>query len=457
MCLCMAVYQLMANFLSRRWLMPRRTFLRGLGSAMALPWLDAMASTTAATATRPASPKRLAFVYIPNGANMADWTPADAGADFAWPYILEPLEPWRDQVQVISGLAHDKARPNGDGPGDHARASATFLTGCQARKTAGADIRVGVSVDQIAAQQIGQETLLPSLELSCDQARQAGSCDSGYSCAYQFNIAWRTESVPMPPERNPRVVFERLFATPEAGVSTEDRARRTLFRKSVLDSVLVEANDLKRRLGAQDRRKLDEYLAAVRDVEGRIDRAEKCPPPEDFAAPEGMPDDYASHIRIMFDLLLLAFRTDSTRIATFLMAHDGSNRPYPFLGVPDGHHDLSHHGNDEEKKRKIALINRFHLEQFAYFLNRLRGTADGAGTLLDQCMIVYGGGIGDGNRHNHDNLPILLAGGGGGTLHGGRHLRLDKTPMTNLYLSLLDRLGVPADRVGDSTGRLEVI
>lgn len=443
----------MTRPLTHKWRIPRRTFLRGLGTAMALPWLEAMAAPVAVLSS---VPRRMAFVYIPNGANMADWTPRDVGADYELPYILEPLGPYRGEMQVMSGLAHDKARPNGDGPGDHARASATFLTGCQARKTAGADIRAGISVDQIAAQAIGDQTRLASLELSCDQARQAGSCDSGYSCAYQFNISWRTESVPMPPERNPRLVFERLFSSAHAGESAEAQARRRLYRKSVLDAVMGDARDLKSRLGGNDRRKLDEYLTAVRDLEVRIERAELAArPPEGFEPPQGLPDDYGSHIRIMFDLLALAFRTDSTRISTFLIAHDGSNRPYPFVGVSEGHHDLSHHGNDEDKKRKIARINRFHMEQFAYFIKTLKETREGDGSLLDHCMIVYGGGIGDGNRHNHDDLPILLVGGGGGALHPGRHRRLPETPMTNLYLGLLDRLGVEADRIGDSTGRLD--
>jgi len=444
----------MATLQTQNWRIPRRTFLKGLGTAVALPWLEAMGAPLAAGVGR--APRRMAFVYIPNGANMADWTPATVGTEFELPYILEPLAPHRDELQVLSNLAHDKAKANGDGPGDHARASATFLTGCQARKTAGADIRAGVSVDQIAAHDVGHLTRLPSLELSCDQARQAGSCDSGYSCTYQFNISWRTESVPMPPERNPRLVFERLFSNGQAGESAEAQARRQLYRKSILDTVMTDARDLQAQLGRNDRRKLDEYLTAVRDLERRIEREEQVArAPRDFSKPEGMPDDYGKHIRIMFDLLTLAFRTDSTRVATFLIAHDGSNRPYPFIGVSEGHHNLSHHGNDEEKKKKIARINRFHMEQFAYFLKTLRATPEEGGSLLDNCMIVYGGGIGDGNRHNHDKLPVLLAGRGGGTLRPGQHRQLSRTPMTNLYLGMLDRLGVEADRIGDSTGRLD--
>lgn len=446
------------------WQIPRRTFLKGLGTTMALPLLEAMRPPVnllarPADAAPTSAPMRLAFVYVPNGANMADWTPKATGTEFAWPQILEPLEPVRRQVQVLTGLAHDKAFANGDGAGDHARASATFLTGCQALKTAGANIRVGVSVDQAAAAQVGRQTRLPSLELSCDQARQAGSCDSGYSCAYQFNLSWKTASTPMPPEADPRLVFDRLFSNQQAGKAAESRARRARQQQSVLDLVLEDARQLQARLGASDRRKLDEYLTAVREIEQRLEQAERfAAAAPKVAKPAGVPQEYAAHIRLMFDLMALAFQTDTTRIATFMLAHDGSNRSYPFLGVPEGHHDLSHHEGKEEKKRKIATINRFHLEQFAAFLSRLQATPEGQGSLLDHCMIVYGSGLADGNRHNHDNLPVLLAGGGGGTLTPGRHVKLPaKVPMTNLYLALLERLGAPTERLGDSTGPLRGI
>jgi hypothetical protein len=399
----------------------------------------------------------MAFIYIPNGAHMAEWTPKAVGSDFALPPILEPLQPVKDHLLVLSGLTHDKARPNGDGAGDHARASAAFLTGCQARKTAGADIKVGISVDQIAAQRLGALTRLPSLELSCDKARLAGNCDSGYSCAYSFNISWRSEATPNPPETNPRAVFERLFAGGTEAERDEAAARRRLQRKSILDFALEDAAQLQRSLGATDRRKLDEYLTAVREIEQRIEREEKFAAVRpDMAPPAGVPKEYEQHLRLMYDLLALAFQTDTTRIATFMVAHDGSNRPYPFIGVSEGHHDLSHHGGDAAKKAKIARINRFHTTQFAYFLEKLKTIKEGDGLLLDHCMIVYGGAIGDGNAHNHDNLPVLVAGRGGGTLQTGRHLRVPKeTPMTNLYLSMLDRMGVAVDRVGDSTGRLQ--
>jgi len=448
--------------MNKTWQIPRRTFLKGLGTVIALPMLEAMLPPAklfagGATEAGTAFPRRMAFVYIPNGANMEDWTPKTAGADYELPYILQPLEPLRKDFQVISGLAHDKARPHGDGPGDHARASATFLTGCQARKTKGADIKVGVSVDQIAAEKVGKYTRLPSLELSCDKGRIAGECDSGYSCAYQFNLSWKTESTPMPPEVDPRLVFDRLFSNGIAEETGESRAKRDLYNQSILDLVTEDASRLKSRLGYTDRHKLDEYLTAVRELEQRIQQAEKFAASQpDFVRPSGIPKQYEQHLRLMYDMMALAFQSDSTRVATFITAHDGDDRPYPFIGVSDGHHTLSHHQNDQAKKEKIAKINRFHMEQFGRFLTRLKSIKEGEGTLLDNCMIVYGGAIGDGNRHNHDNLPILLAGQGGGTLTPARHVKLDKeTPMTNLYLSMLDRMGVAAQRVGDSTGKLE--
>jgi len=446
--------------MSNQWQLPRRSFLKGLGTAMALPMLEAMApviSRAAAIGTPPGPPRRMAFIFVPNGANMADWTPKTVGADFELPLILDPLKAVQKDLLVLSGLAQDKARPHGDGGGDHARGSATFLTGCQARKTYGADIRVGISVDQVAASAIGKETRLPSIELCCDRGQQAGNCDSGYSCAYSFNISWKTESTPMPAEVNPRLAFDRLFTNGKKGESDESRIRRERYERSILDFVMEDANRLKAGLGPTDRHKLDEYLTAVRELEGRIEQSEKFAATlPDYAKPKaGIPKDYEQHVRLMFDLLTLAFQSDTTRISSFILAHDGSNRPYPFIQVSEGHHDLSHHGNDEAKKAKIAKINRFHISQLAYFVEKLKSIKEGDGTLLDNCMIVYGSGIGDGNRHNHDNLPVLLAGKGGGTIQTGRHVRYEReTPMNNLFLSMLDRVGAPIERLGDSTGRL---
>jgi hypothetical protein len=436
---------------------PRRTFLKGMGTAMALPFLEAMVPRARAlAATTPKPPLRMAFLYVPNGANMADWTPAREGSDFELPAILEPLHAHRGELSVLSGLAHRKADPNGDGAGDHARASATFLTGVQARKTAAVDIRVGVSVDQVAAGAIGKQTRLSSLELGCDKGQQAGSCDSGYSCAYQFNLAWKSAGMPLPPEVDPRLVFERLFSNGIPGETAESAARRRLGRQSILDFVLDDARRLRGGLGTNDRQKLDEYLGSVREIEQRLENAEKFTAPRtDYARPTSVPRDYEQHIRVHCDLMALAFQTDTTRVATFMLAHDGSNRSYPFVGVSDGHHDLSHHGNNAEKKAKIARINRFHVTQFAYLLQRLKSVREGEGHLLDNCMVVYGSGISDGNAHTHHDLPVILAGRGGGTLRPGRHVRFPKdTPMANLYLSMLERMGVSTERLGDSTGVL---
>lgn len=440
--------------------------MRGLGTAMALPMLEAMSPVAKLFAANgePAKqfPKRMAFIYVPNGANMVDWTPKTLGADFDFPYILEPLKPFQKDLLVLSGLAHDKARPHGDGAGDHARASATFLTGCQARKTPGVDIKIGISADQVAAQKIGKHTRFSSLELGCEGNRQAGNCDSGYSCAYQANLSWKSESTPMPPEINPRLVFERLFASSLSGDVSENLARRKLYQKSILDFVLEDAKQLQSNLGATDRRKVDEYLTAVRELEERIEKAEKFATTfPGGARPTGIPggpEGFEKHIRLMYDLQAVAFQTDSTRISTLMVAYDGSNRSYKQIGISEGHHDLSHHGNDETKKEKIAKINHFHSTQFAYFLEKLKSIPEGAGNLLDNCMIVYGSGIGDGNAHNHDNLPVLFAGRGGGTIQTGRHIRFEKeTPMTNLYVSMLDQLGVSVERIGDSTGKLKEI
>lgn len=430
---------------------------------MALPLLEAMSPVTqliaASADPKKSFPKRMAFVYVPNGVNMVDWTPTKVGADFDFPYILEPLKPFQKDLLVLSGLAHDKARPHGDGAGDHARASATFLTGCQARKTQGVDIKVGISVDQLAAQKIGNETRFSSLELGCEGNRQAGNCDSGYSCAYQANISWKAESTPMPPEIDPRLVFERLFANNDSGEISEKSIRRKRYQKSILDFVREDAKQLQSNLGYTDRRKLDEYLTAVREVEQRIEKAERFATAlPDAKRPSGIPsgiDGFEKHMRLMYDLQALAFQTDTTRISTLMIAFDGSNRSYKNIDISEGHHELSHHADEELKKKKIAKINHFHSTQFAYFLEKLKSIPEGEGTLLDHCMIVYGSGIGDGNAHNHDNLPVLFAGGGGGTIQGGRHIRFKKeTPMSNLYLSMLERMGIAVDRVGDSTGRL---
>lgn len=430
----------------------RRTVLRGLGLAVSLPWLEAMGPRSLA-ADGTGLPNRMAFVYVPNGKNMADWTPKTEGAEFDLPPILQPLAPVKDRLLVLTGLTADKARAHGDGGGDHARALAAFLTGTHPRKTDGTDIRNGISVDQVAAAQLGSETRLPSLEIGCEQGAMAGNCDSGYSCVYSSTMAWRSATQPLPKEVNPKNVFERLFGN----VSDDDRRKRDERRKSVLDFVLEDSRDLRARLGANDVRKLDEYFSSIRDIEQRIERAARLPEAKapDMAKPAGIPGSYEEHIRLMCDLLVLAFRTDVTRVGTFVVANEGSNKPYPFIQVSEGHHDLSHHGNDPAKKAKIRDINTFHVRQLAYLLTKLRDIPEGDGTLLDHCMIAYGSGNSDGNAHNHDDLPILLAGGGCGTLKTGRHLRFSKeTPLTNLWVSLLERMRIRGFTLGDSTGGL---
>ena len=437
----------------------RRTFLRGLGVSIALPWLEVMGPVTSWAAaptsglTQQTAPNRMAFLYVPNGKNMEDWTPKAVGAAYELPDILKPLEKVKDKTLVLSGLTADKARANGDGGGDHARAMAAFLTGAQPRKTDGADIHAGISVDQAAALRIGNRTRLPSLELGIDQGRRAGNCDSGYSCVYSSSLSWRSATQPLPNEIHPKLAFERLFSS----VPDTERVERDQQRKSILDFVQQDSKALMRQVSGNDVRKLDEYFSAIRDIELRIDSAEKHSPVRspDYTVPGEIPTDYQEHLRLMMDLIVLAFQADVTRITTFVLANEGSNKPYPFINVSEGHHDLSHHGGDAEKKAKIRQINIFHTQQLAYFLEKLGATAEGEGSLLDHSMIVYGSGNADGNRHNHDNLPILLAGGGCGTLTSGRHIHYPKeTPLNNLWLSLLNRMEVNLAQLGDSTGSL---
>jgi len=438
----------------------RRTVLRGLGTAIALPWLEAMAPANAladASTKAASSPRRLAFLYVPNGVHMAAWTPTETGEKFSVPATLESLKPFQSELLVLTGLAQHNAEAMGDGGGDHARSLACFLTGAHPLKTDGAGIKAGVSVDQVAAQKIGDQTRLPSLELGIERGALSGNCDSGYSCAYSSNISWRSANTPMAKEVNPKMVFDRLFAVSDPNASAAEQKKRDFYRRSILDFALEDAQQLRRRLGMTDRRKIDEYLTAVREIESRIARfaAPDSRPPAGAKRPSGIPDQLPEHIRLMFDLLVLAFQTDATRICTFMYANEGSNRNYAFINAPEGHHDLSHHGGNPKKHEKLKIINRFHVEQFAYLIGKLKSIREGEHTLLDSAMIVYGSGISDGNRHNHDDLPILLAGKGGGTIKPGRHIKYTPQPLNNLYLSLLDRMGVPTDRHGDSTGHLD--
>lgn len=444
----------------------RRNFLRGLGTLVALPALESIASSrvlAAATgaAGAPRNPLRMAFLFVPNGVNVNEWTPKAEGADFDLPHILQPLRPFQKDLLVISGLTQDKGRANGDAAGDHARSAASWLTGAQPLKSEGAEIRAGISVDQVAAQAVGHKTRFASLELGLEPGRQGGKCDSGYSCAYQNNISWRSETTPATREINPRAVFERFFANGMPKEMSESTKRRQLYKKSILDFVMADASTLSGKVNGHDRQKLDEYLTAVREIEQRVQQAEQQVAAsqqgiiQDYEIPEGIPDSYEEHARLMMDMMVLAFQTDSTRIATCMLANEGSNRPYRNLGISRGHHELSHHQGNSDNLRQIRDINHFHMRQFAYFLGKLRSIPEGDGNLLDNCMIVYGSGLGDGDRHNHENLPLVMAGGGSGTISTGRHIRYaTETPMCNLFISMLDRMGAPTSRLGDSTGGL---
>lgn len=434
--------------------LPRRTVLRGIGASVALPWLDAMAPAFAAVPSRPI---RLAFFYIPNGVTVEDWAVKGSGRDYELSRILKPLQPFREQLLVLSGLTHKNGYALGDGPGDHARAGACFLTGAHPKKTAGADIWNGVSADQIAAQALASKTRLPSLELGCEDSRTVGNCDSGYSCAYTNSISWRSPTSPMPPETNPRMAFERLFGADDMAHDPAARARRAQEHKSVLDAVGERTKELTRTLGPSDRRKVDEYLYAVREVERRIERAEREDRPvvAPVEKPAGIPPAFSDYMNLMFELQTVAFHADLTRVTTFMYGREGSLRTYPEIDVPDSHHPLTHHRRQPEFVEAVTKINVYHAELFARFLGRLEATSDGDGTLLDRSMIVYGSAIADGDKHTHTDLPVLVAGGGGG-LKGGRHVEYPaKTPMTNLYLSLLERMDVAVASIGDSTGKLD--
>jgi hypothetical protein len=431
---------------------PRRTVLRGLGTALSLPWLESLLPRASAAATVVRPPVRLAFVYVPNGVNLARWRPAAAGPLADLPATLEPFAHVKDDLLVLSGLAADKARGHGDGPGDHARAMTAFLTGAHPRKTDGSNILAGMSADQVAAERLAEFTQLPSLEIGCEAGGLTGVCDSGYACVYSSTLSWKSPTQPLPKETDPRMVFERLF-----GGNDGRRAERRATRRSLIDFIRDDAARVAGRLGSADRRKLDEYFTAVREAEARLERIERLPEAKLPAglAPPAVPEELEPRIRLLCDLLVLAFQTDSTRVCTFSLANEGSNMRYPQIGVNDGHHELSHHGGDAAKLEKIGRINAFHTAQFAYLLGRLAALSEGEGRLLDNCLLAYGSGNSDGDRHNHEDLPILLAGRGGGAVRTGRHVQFaDETPVTNLWLTMLDRAGVEVEAIGDSTGQL---
>jgi hypothetical protein len=435
--------------------LPRRTFLRGLGAAVSLPLLDAMIPSMTALAQTPANPvRRLGFVYIPMGSDISRWTPPGEGGALAdLSPTLSPLAPVKDRITVVSNLELKNAYP-----GTHATSNAGFLSAAKAKWTESSDYHLGTTVDQIAARQIGQDTQLPSLELSMDLLDTVGQCDNGYACVYQNNLSWSSPTTPLPSEAHPRVVFERLFG--EGGSSAERRAALGR-RASLLDWVREDIARLQGRLGAGDRARVSEYLETVREVERRIQRAETQTldnPLPDLDRPVGVPATYAEHARLMFDLQVLALRGDVTRVITFQLARESSNRTYPEIGVPDPHHATSHHGNDPEKVAKIAKINQFHVSLFADFLAQLASVPEGNGTLLDHSLYVYGSGMGNPNVHDHVNLPVLVAGGGAGKARGGRHVRFEApTPLANLHLTLLDSVGVRLDSFADSTGKLDAL
>lgn len=445
--------------------MDRRTILRGMGVAMALPLLDAMSSRASAQAAsssravpdsgaKDAAPLRLVYVYTPNGVNRDLWTPTAPGAFDALPPTLAPLEAWKSDLLVLGGLALNTARANGDGPGDHARAGAAFLTCAQPRKTDGA-VHVGTSIDQLAAKRIGTATRFRSLEIGCEDGAQSGQCDSGYACAYSSNISWSGPNTPVPKEVDPRQLFDRLFREGEEDETPAEREARLARRRSVLDLVREDARRLAKSLGADDRRKLDEYETSVRELERRFARAADgqgdVPDP---LRPAGTPKDRGEHARLMADVLVLALRTDSTRIATFGLANEGSNASHAAIGVPEGHHEVSHHGGDPAKREKVARIDRFHVECFAHLVGRLAEADERGVRLLDSTHVLLGSGIGDGNRHDHDDLPIVVLGGG---VRGGRYVVAPKeTPLANLHVTLARRIGVEVERFGDSTGALEL-
>lgn len=431
--------------------LPRRAILRGIGAALALPLLDAMIPPLAAvTPSAARRVNRLGVFYVPNGVIMDNWTPKTIGAGFELPLTLQPLSSFQDQLLVISGLNGNKRVG-----GAHAGASTKFLTGLPGKRTTGSDqLEAGISMDQMVAAELGKSTQLASLELATETSELGGSCDVGYSCAYTNTISWKTPTMPLPMEPNPRMVFERLFGD-EGSSDPAARRSRMRARRSVLDAVTEKIASLSLRLGPADRAKLGQYTEAVRDIERRIERAEAEAAREVMVPdqPVGIPTSFEEHVKLMYDLQLLAFQSDLTRVVTFMVGREFSGRTYPEIGVPDAHHPISHHQKDPEKIRRLATINRFHVTLFSYFVERLRSTPDGDGTLLDNVTLLYGAGISDGNSHNNFNLPVLLVGGGAGSLRGGQHIRAaEGTPITNLHLALLEKLGVHVDSIGDSTG-----
>ena len=435
----------------------RRTLLRGVGTAVALPFLDAMTPALTAATARPV---RMAFVYVPNGIDMRHWNPAYEGPLQELPRILKPMEAFKQDMTLLSNLTHNGGRALLDGAGDHGRCCGGYLAGVQPRKTM-VDIKAGISCDQIVANDIGRQTRFPSLEVGLEDARQAGDCDSGYSCAYTNNLAWRGDAQPLPPLLDPRALFERLFGN-GANLTPEQKTLQTKQRRSILDFVSGDTKALQANLGPTDKRKLDEYLSSIRDIELQLTKAEhdnaQVNPGMD--KPYGVPADFAEHFKLMTDMMTVAFQADLTRVMTFLVSREGSSRAYREIGIADGHHPLTHHQNKPDMMEKVAQINVYQMQQFAAWMEKLKSIREGDGTLLDNAMIVYGAGLSDGNRHTHEDLPTLMVGRGGKGANGGikagrRIVYRKETPMSNLFLTMMDRMGTKVEHFGDATGRIE--
>jgi hypothetical protein len=435
----------------------RRTVIRGLGTTIALPLLDAMIPALTATANTPAkAARRLGVVYHPNGVIYQNWRPKGVGRGFELSPILSPLEPFRDKLIVVSGLACQPAEALGDGGGDHSRASGSYLTGVHVKKSDSV-VGNGISMDQIAAKALERDTQLSSLQLTADENSLVGACDVGYSCAYSSTLSWLTPTLPLMAENNPRVVFERLFGSTD---STDPQVRASRLRRdrSLLDSVTDRVRQLQRKLGPADNSKVNDYLASLRDVERRIQKAEEQSATDvpDVDRPAGIPEGFDAHVKLLYDLQLLAYQSDLTRVITFMYGREQTGRPYPQIGIHEPHHQLSHHQNDPAKLQKCTKIQTYHVTLLAEYLEKLRSTPDGDGSLLDHVILLYGAGLSNSDRHSHGPLPTLVLGGGAGAIRGGRHLVYpDDTPLTNLHVTLLDRLGVPAEKLGDSTGRFK--
>jgi len=436
----------------------RRTLLRGMGTTMALPFLEAMMPNASRAAEQAlASRKRLQVIYTPNGMMMENWTPASTAQNFELSPILKPLEPYRNKLTVFTGLSHVQAEALGDGAGDHGRCCGGYLTGTHVKKTEGADITAGISMDQLVAKQFGDQTQIPSMEVGLEPPSLVGSCDSGYSCAYTNTLSWSSPSTPLPVTINPREVFERMFGD---GDSLDAKSRMAQLRRqaSILDFVAQDAKRLSRSMSENDKKKLDEYLTSVRDIEKRIQKVEKGGAESAalpaYARPSGVPDSFEDYAHMMIDLQVLAMQADITRVCSFMIGREVSGRSYPEIGVPDAHHPLSHHGNDKEKIAKLTKINTLHMEQVAYYVKRMSETKEGSGSLLDNTLMLAGASLADPNKHDHRALPVIVV---GGLIKGNRHVEVEKdTPMTNMMLSLMDTLGVHHDKIGDSTGRLSV-